>query len=161
MPPDPVSEFDLRALLAALQEREVRFVVIGGIAVGAHGFVRGTEDLDLVPDPDPENLKKLTTALEALEATLPTVGDRSFDPATDASVIRRGGNVTAMTRFGGLDVVQRALGVPSYSQLAEDAIDSELLGVPVKVCSLGRLREMKQAQNRTQDQLDLENLPES
>jgi hypothetical protein len=71
-----------------------------------------------------------------------------------------GGNVTAMTRFGGLDVVQRAQGVPSYSQLSEDAVASELLGIPVLVCSLARLREMKRAQNRTQDQLDLENLPE-
>jgi hypothetical protein len=90
-----------------------------------------------------------------------TVDERPFDPATDAGVIRRGGNVTAMTRFGGLDVVQRAQGVPSYSQLAADAVRSELLGVPVMVCSLARLREMKRAQSRTQDLLDLENLPES
>jgi len=34
------------------------FVVIGGVAVAAHGYVRGTADLDLVPDPDPENLKR-------------------------------------------------------------------------------------------------------
>jgi hypothetical protein len=155
-----LSEFDLRALLASLHEQNVRFVVIGGVAVGAHGFVRGTEDLDLVPDPDPENLKRLTQALEALEATLPTVDNRPFDPASDATVIRRGGNVTAMTRFGGLDVVQRAQGIPSYSQLGEDAVESELLGIPVLVCSLTRLREMKRAQNRTQDRLDLENLPE-
>ena len=69
--------------------------------------------------------------------------------------------MTTMTRFGGLDVVQRAQGVPSYSQLAEDAVASELLGIPVQVCSLARLREMKTAQGRIQDQLDLENLPES
>lgn len=37
---------------------------------------------------------------------------------------------------------------------------SDLLGVPVRVCSLGRLREMKQAVSRAQDQVDLENLPE-
>lgn len=66
-----------------------------------------------------------------------------------------------MTMFGGLDIVQRARGVPSYSQLAEDAVESELLGIPVRVCSLARLREMKQAQSRTQDRLDLENLLES
>lgn len=155
-----MSEFNLRALLEALHEQEVRFVVIGGVAVGAHGFVRGTEDLDLVPDPDPENLKRLTQALERLDSTLPTVGGRRFDPSSDAGVIRRGGNVTAMTRFGGLDVVQRAQGVPSYSQLSGDAVASELLGIPVQVCSLARLREMKRAQNRTQDQLDLENLPQ-
>jgi hypothetical protein len=39
-------------------------------------------------------------------------------------------------------------------------VASELLGIPVQVCSLARLREMKRTQNRTQDQLDLENLPE-
>jgi len=154
-------EFDLRALLQALYERKVSFVVIGGVAVSAHGYVRGTEDrLDLVPDPDPENLKRLSTALEDLESTLPTVGERRFDLASDAGVVRRGGNVTAMTRFGELDVVQRAPGVPSYSQLEVDAVESELLGVPVRVCSLTRLREMKEAQGRAVDRADLEHLPE-
>jgi hypothetical protein len=138
----------------------VRFVVIGGVAVGAHGYPRATADLDLVPDPDPENLDRLVVALDSLGATLPTVGGRSFDPTSDAGVIRRGGNVTAETRFGGLDVVQLASGVPPFSTLIEDAVDSELLGVPVKVCSLSRLREMKRAQGRTQDRADLENLPE-
>jgi hypothetical protein len=154
-----VREFDLHALLEGLNELGVRFVVIGGVAVGAHGYVRGTEDLDLVPDPDPENLARLTEALRKLDSTLPTVGDRPFDPARDAGVIRRGGNVTAMTRFGGLDIVQRARGVPSYSQLDEDAVESDLLGVSVRVCSLARLREMKEAQDREQDRADLANLP--
>ncbi|HWM63299.1 MAG TPA: hypothetical protein VNP96_04830 [Solirubrobacterales bacterium] len=156
-----MTEFDLRALLELLHEREIRFVVIGGVAVAAHGYVRGTEDLDLVPDPDPSNLQRLAAALDELDSTLPTVKGRRFDPAGDAGVIRRGGNVTTDTRFGGLDIVQRALGVPGYSQLAEDAVESELLGIPVRVCSLARLREMKEAQGRAQDQADLENLPES
>jgi hypothetical protein len=153
-------EFDLRALLDALNAEGVRFVVIGGVAVGAHGYVRATEDLDVVPDPDPENLSRLTDALAKLESTLPTVSERPFDAATDAGVIRRGGNVTAMTRFGGLDIVQRARGVPSYTQLIDDAVESELLGVGVLICSLARLREMKLAQDREQDRADLANLPE-
>ncbi len=69
--------------------------------------------------------------------------------------------MTADTRYGGLDVVQLARGVPAYSTLIQDAVESDVLGSPVKVCSLGRLREMKQAQGRTQDQADLENLPEA
>lgn len=155
-----MTEFDLRALLEALNKREVRFVVIGGVAVAAHGYVRGTEDLDLVPDPDPANLDRLSDALAGLESTLPTV-DRAFDPLTDAKVIRRGGNVTADTRFGGLDIVQRAGGVPSYSDLLQDSVESDLLGVPVRICSLGQLREMKQAAGRDQDRADLANLPEA
>jgi len=155
-----LSEFDLRALLEALHEHEVRFVVIGGVAVGAHGYLRSTEDLDLVPDPDPANLKLLSAALEELDSTMPTVEGRPFDPGKDGGVILRGGNVTADTRFGGLDVVQRLRGVPAYSELAKDAVESDLLGIPVRVCSLGRLREMKRALSRAQDQVDLENLPE-
>lgn len=86
--------------------------MIGGVAVAAHGYVRGTGDLDLVPDPDPENLKRVTEVLNELEATLPTAEGRRFDPSSDAGVVRRGGNVTADTGFGGLDVVQRARGRP-------------------------------------------------
>lgn len=84
---------------------------------------------------------------------------RAFDPSRDAVAVRRGGNVTADTRFGGLDVVQLARGVPPYSVLDADAVESDLLGLPVRVCSLSRLREMKEAQGRPQDQADLENLP--
>jgi hypothetical protein len=156
-----LSALDLRSLLELLHEREVRFVVIGGVAVAAHGYVRGTADLDLVPDPDPENLKRVTAVLDELKSTLPTAKDRRFDPTSDAGVIRRGGNVTADTDFGGLDVVQRARGVPSYSQLDADAVSTELLGIPVRVCSLSRLREMKEAQGRPQDKADLANLPET
>lgn len=156
-----MTQFDLRSLLHTLHEHGIRFVVIGGVAVGAHGYVRATADLDLVPDPDPENLDRLVIALDSLRATLPTAGNRRFSPDGDAGVIRRGGNVTANTKFGGLDIVQLAEGVPGYSQLDRDAVDSDLLGIPVRVCSLARLREMKEAQGRSQDRADLENLPEA
>lgn len=155
-----MTEFDLRSLLQALREQEVEFVVIGGVAVGAHGYVRATMDLDIVPDPDPENLTRLVQFLDSLGATLPTAGGRPFDAGRDARVVLRGGSVTADTSYGGLDIVQLAQGVPPYSQLAADAVETDLLGVPVRVCSLGRLREMKEAQGRTQDRADLENLPE-
>jgi hypothetical protein len=154
-------QFDLRALLGALSAHEVRFVVIGGVAVGAHGYVRATEDLDLVPDPDPANLRRLAEALDALDSTLPTAEGRRFDAAEDTTVMLRGGNLTADTRFGGLDVVQRLRGVPAYSELDRGAVESELLGVPVRVCALAQLREMKQARSAGQDGVDLKNLPES
>jgi hypothetical protein len=156
-----LSAVDLGSLLALLHEKEVCFVVIGGVAVAAHGHVHGTADLSLVPDPDPDNLQRITEVLDDLKATLPTAKDRRFDLTSDAGVIRRGSNVTADTSFGGLDVVQRARGVPSYSQLDADAVETELLGIPVRVCSLARLREMKEAQGRPEDKADLANLPES
>jgi hypothetical protein len=61
------------------------------VAVGAHGYLRSTEDLDLVPDPNPANLKLLTAALEDLDSTMPTVEGRPLDPNKDGAVILRGG----------------------------------------------------------------------
>jgi len=77
---------DLAALLAALHAAGVRHVVIGGVAVAAHGFVRATADVDLVPAPDPDNLLALGNALMLLEARLPLAGARrSRTPSTVAS----------------------------------------------------------------------------
>lgn len=47
---------DLAGLVRELAEARIRYIVIGGIAVAAHAFVRATEDLDIVPDPTPANL---------------------------------------------------------------------------------------------------------
>lgn len=43
-------------LLGRLVQAKVRFVVIGGLALGSWGVVRGTKECDIVPDPAPENL---------------------------------------------------------------------------------------------------------
>jgi hypothetical protein len=60
---------------------------------------------------------------------------------------------------GSLDIVQRLPGVPGYPELERDAVGSDLLGIPVLVCSLEHLRRMKEARRATQDLADLEHLP--
>jgi len=51
--------------------------------------------------------------------------------------------------------------VPGYTALAERAVGTDLLGVPVQVCSLADLRAMKEARGSTQDRADLERLPQA
>ena len=46
------------ALLGALADHDVEFVIIGGFALAAHGVVRGTKDIDIVPDPQTENVAR-------------------------------------------------------------------------------------------------------
>lgn len=151
---------DLRALLDTLIRHEVRFVVVGAVAVGAHGYVRGTADLDIVPADDQANLQRLRMALVELDATLPLGGDRPFDPARDAGPLEARKNMTLDTSLGGLDIIQRAPGVPTFPALDDEAIEAELLGVRVRICSLRHLRQMKKAAGRPQDAADLANLPE-
>jgi hypothetical protein len=153
-----VTPLDLRALLDSLHEHGVSFVVIGGVAVGAHGYVRATADLDLVPDPSPDNLRRLGNGLVSLEATLPAAGGRPFTPARDSPSLGQAQSISLDTRHGPLDL-QRVPGVPGYHDLERDAVTSDLLGVPVRVCSLEHLRRMKETRGEAQDLADLERLP--
>lgn len=100
-------------MVATLHDEGVRHVVIGGVAVAAHGFVRATAEVDLVPDPGPENLRALGNALVRLDARLPLAGGRPFAHDEHGPVLRQGGNLTLDTADGGLDIVQRAPGSPA------------------------------------------------
>ena len=62
-------------LLRALYERGIEHIVVGGFAVNAHGFIRVTKDLDIVPSPSHENLTKLAKMLGDLNATILDTGD--------------------------------------------------------------------------------------
>ena len=61
---------DSPALLRALQQESVRFIVIGGAASTAHGSARLTLDLDVVYDRRPENVERLVTAIRPFGPTL-------------------------------------------------------------------------------------------
>jgi hypothetical protein len=156
-----LSALDLTALVLRLAAEEVDYVVVGGVAVGVHGYVRMTLDLDFVPDPSRRNIERLVAALSRLGGTLPAAAGRRFDPATDAGALRRGANVSLDTPLGGVDVVQRMPGVPPHAELAAAAERVTLDGVSLLVCSLRHLREMKAAAGRPQDKADLAALPES
>jgi len=148
---------DLAGVVRALADYRVRFVVIGGVAVAAHGYVRATEDVDVVPDPDRDNLDRLGNALVSLDARLLSDPSRTIGPA-ERQALYRGRNLTLTTRLGDIDVVQRLPGVPGYAELAADAERSELGGVPLDVSSREHLIAMKEARGSAQDRADLERL---
>lgn len=72
-------------LLVRLLQTDVRFVVIGGLALGSWGVVRGTKDCDIVPDPAPENLDALARVAAALGGHVQLgeslLGSERFRPA--------------------------------------------------------------------------------
>jgi hypothetical protein len=75
-------------LLERLAGDKVAFVVVGGVAVVAHGAIRTTQDLNIVPDQDRENLRILGNTLVDLNATL------ASDPRNETS----GGEATGPRR---------------------------------------------------------------
>ena len=54
------------AVLKALQDHHVEYILIGGLAVGLHGIARVTQDVDIFVRQDPENIEKLRGALAAV-----------------------------------------------------------------------------------------------
>jgi hypothetical protein len=55
-------------LIAALSDGGVEYVLIGGLAVGAHGYPRATKVVNIVPAPDDGNLDRLPSVLRVIEA---------------------------------------------------------------------------------------------
>jgi hypothetical protein len=152
-------------LIAALSDGGVDYVLIGGLAVGTHGFPRATRDVDIVPAADDANLDRLAAVLRDIEAHNLATAD--FDPAEfpfdplKPGDLRAGGNFVLATRLGRLDVMQWVPGVPSdlaFEHLTRTAVETSLGGRPVRVCSREDLIAMKRAAGRSQDLLDLEQL---
>jgi hypothetical protein len=55
----PAQQLDADTILRTLLDHEVDSVVIGGLAVAAHGFPRATKGIDTVPAPESENRRRL------------------------------------------------------------------------------------------------------
>lgn len=64
--------FDFDRIVATLSRHEVAYVLIGGAAAVAHGSTLATEDIDLTPARDQQNLDRLGEALLELRARLRT-----------------------------------------------------------------------------------------
>jgi predicted nucleotidyltransferase len=147
----------LRLLLERLREADVDFVLVGGLAVNAWGYLRATRDVDLVPDPSPENLARLDALLVELGGKV-EVGDRLLESSAIRTFLRTGDRTLVLTDLGRIDILQGLPQVPTFSALDERATEVDLEGLVVKVCSLDDLLAMKRASDRPRDRDDLEAL---
>ncbi len=147
----------LRVLLERLRAAEVDFVLVGGLAVNAWGYLRATRDVDLVPDPSPENLARLDALLVGLGGRV-EVGGQLLESSAIRTFLRTGDRTLVLTDLGRVDVLQGLPQVPSFTSLDERASEVDIDGLSVKVCSLDDLMAMKRASARPRDRDDLEAL---
>jgi hypothetical protein len=142
-----------QALLARLVGHRVEFVVIGGFSVAAHGVVRATKDLDIVPEPSAANRKRLAAALAELDAQV-DLEDMEMDElgiGPDEEGLSAGGNWVLRTRHGRLDVMQDVPGLRSWEQLRAGAVERG----GVLYAGYEQLVSMKSAAGREQDLMDI------
>ena len=157
-------ELDIQAILQELVNGEVEYLLVGGVAVGYHGYVRATKDVDIVPAPDRENLERLAAVLRRLGAEVEGADD--FDKGElpdplEPDALELGGNWVLTTRLGRLDVMQWIGEWELWSELAPAAIEEQIGGLPIKFVSYEDLVKLKELAGRPEDLMDLQRLREA
>ncbi|MBC8875105.1 MAG: hypothetical protein H8E44_37260 [Planctomycetes bacterium] len=144
-----------------LTRHGVPFVVIGGHAVNYHGYIRATEDHDVVLLRSPESEAAFLRACDEMNAAWisdeidPSTGLERLVPVSSAFV--QGEHLMMLwTDHGYLDVFDYIPGFPDESVNELFRTSEELHGI--RFVSLEWLRKMKRASGRPRDLDDLENL---
>jgi len=141
---------DFKALLRALAEGGVEFILIGGVAGTVHGATRLTLDVDVVYRRSSENLRRLVLALTPYHPYL-----RGAPPGLpfrlDVATIERGLNFTLTTDIGDLDLLGEIVGGGRYEDLLPHSVDIHVFGVDCRCLTLDRLIEVKRAAGRPKD----------
>ncbi len=163
--PDESAErpLDVGELIEALARHGVDYVVIGGVATQVHGHRRTTMDLDVAPDPEPENLQRLAAALSALDARPLEPGiEKAELPTGDPERLAVAAIVPPLlTRHGQLHILKEPKGGRAFEKLREAALIVDLDGTEVAIASLDDLIRMKRAAGRPIDLEDVAALTEA
>ncbi len=150
--PDLKPEF--RELLARLCKHDVRFVLIGGVAMSLQGSDRGTLDIDVIYCREASNLAALVEALADIHPRLRTVsGDVPF--LWDVRTLKYGQNFTLRTNLGDIDLLADVTGAPEFESLLAESDQMDVDGLLISVATLDQLIAMKRTTGRTKDQLHL------
>lgn len=150
MGPNDSLAADFLDFITCLNVRKVKFVLIGGYAVGVHGAVRATGDIDFLYRRTEANVRRLCEAMDDFGAPTNVI---DFDTLMTPSTI---------TMFGQppyrIDLLGEIDGV-SFEQVWTGTTGIVLDGEPVRVIGLAELRANKAATGRDKDREDLRKLP--
>jgi hypothetical protein len=146
----PLLTDDFREFLKSFNDHRVEYLLVGGYAVGLHGYPRATIDLDVWVRSEPGNAQRIVSALRAFGFDTTALDPGLF--LKSDSLVRFGVppfRIEIMTEISGLKFA------PCYSH----AVKFEIEGMVVPVIALADLKINKRAAGRHKDLNDLENLP--
>lgn len=132
-----------------LNEKEVRYIMVGGFATRFHGFNRSTDDLDMWLEDTLENRKKLRAAFVQLGyGDLAPLETMQFVPGFSNITICSGIELDILGNMKGLEQL-------SFDKCLKMAAIAELEGVAVPFLHINHLIENKKVVNRPKDQIDV------
>ena len=141
---------DFKEFLKLLNDHKVQYLLIGGYAVGYHGYPRATADMDIWVAIHPDNAGKIVTVLCEFGFDVPELTADLF--LQEKQIVRMG--VPPVK----LEIVTSISGV-EFDECYQERITDVLDGVKVDLIDLTHLKINKKASGRYKDLADLENLP--
>jgi hypothetical protein len=141
---------DFKDFLRLLSFHNVRYMLVGGYAVGYHGYPRATGDMDIWIETSGSNSKQIASVFREFGMPSETISEELFLEAN--KVIRMG---VPPVR---LEVITSASGV-DFNECYVNRKVIEIDGIPVNFISLEDLKKNKHAAGRHKDLEDLEHLP--
>lgn len=141
---------DFKEFLRLLNSNQVEYLLIGGYAVGYHGYPRATADLDIWIAMHPQNGDRLVKVLQEFGFDLPELTPELFQ--SEDKVIRLGVPPIRIELITSIDGVE-------FNECYSSRIQGELDGIDVNLIDLKHLKINKNASGRYKDLNDLEHLP--
>lgn len=143
---------DFKEFLKLLNDHAVEYLLIGGYAVGFHGYPRTTADLDVWVAVSEPNAGKLMQVFRCFGMVSDELNEALF--TAPGNIVRMG---VAPVR---IEVLNEIDGV-SFAECFARRLVEQIDDVPVNLIALDDLRRNKQASGRYKDLDDLEHLPEA
>ncbi len=137
-----------REILDVLNQHQVEYIVVGGVAAVIHGTPTTTFDLDTLVRVDRANAERLVTALSQLEARFREHRE-VIQPTVDH--ILAGGHLLLMTRAGPLDVLGFIGEQQRYEDLLGASSELQMRDGSTRVLGLEALITEKRRMGRTKD----------
>lgn len=151
--PEPLEP---EAIFRALARHHVDYVLIGGLAAVLHGSSALTNDADICPAPEIENLERLAAALREMGARIRTHAEPDgLAFPSDAPFLSRMKMVNLTTRFGDFDISYQPAATAGYHDLVARAVTFDVDGIQVKVAALADIIRSKETANRDKDRATL------
>ena len=151
-------------IFRALNASGVQYLVAGGLAVNAHGYLRFTKDVDFVVRLQPENIRQAFVALEGLgyRPNVPVTGEQFADAEQRQRWIEeKGMQVLQLWSDAHRETPIDIFVTEPFSFEAEyrNALVKPLYGeIEVRFVSIPTLIRMKEVAGRPQDRIDIDNL---
>lgn len=140
---------DFSEFIALFADHDVRYLVVGGYALAAHGLPRATGDLDAWVWVDPDNARRVLAALT--DFGFGGLGLTTDDFATPDQVVQLGYPPYRIDILTSIDGV-------AFEEAWPRRITIEVDGIPLQVIGRSDLIKNKVAADRPQDRVDVDRL---